>query len=248
MNASHLLLGRTWQFDHEAMHDWHANTYSIFKGWKRVLLKPLSPSTDMQDQLLVSKVKKENLFPNKGEDISMDFVLGLPRTQQGKKQVKIVLSDLMWIHHYKKRFHTQRKSMLMSCADGPFWVLEKDGVGADYIIDLRANPFQQGGYDVPHHGRFDPINLRKEDPELESPMVSYNGPNTRSRAKFVPFVTHLDDKEAFESLEGNWSQFRSNTSELKISATRVCSNSIPRRWLTGAATLRRWLMTPIFLF
>ena len=102
------------------MHDGRANTYFAFKGGKRALLKTFSPFTEMEDQLVVSKVKKENLFANKGEDISMDFVLSSPRTQQGKRQAKIVLSDLMWIHRYKERFHIQRKSMLMPRVDGPF--------------------------------------------------------------------------------------------------------------------------------
>ena len=102
-------------------------------------------------------------------------------------------------------------------------------------------------WDVPHHGRFDPISPRKEEPELGSPIVSYKGPNTGSMAKFVPLVTHLDGKETFRSLKGNWSRFRSDTSELKISATRGGSNSVPQRWLPGATAPRHRLMTPIFL-
>ena len=120
MGASLLFLGRPWQFDHEAVHDWRAHTYSIFKDKKRVLLKPLSPSTEMQDQLAISKVKKKNLFANKREDTSMVFILGLPRMQKGKKQVKIVPSDLMWIRCYKEKFHTQRKSKLMPRVDDLF--------------------------------------------------------------------------------------------------------------------------------
>ena len=49
MGASHLLLGRPWQFDRKGVHDGRANTYSIFKDEKRVFLKPLNPSTEMQD-------------------------------------------------------------------------------------------------------------------------------------------------------------------------------------------------------
>ena len=83
----------------------------------------------------------------------------------------------------------------MPRADGPFQVLEKEDVGADNSADLRANPFQKGGYDVPHHGRIEPSSPRKEEPKFESQMhVSSKGSKTRSSAKFVNLVTHLDDK------------------------------------------------------
>ena len=49
------------------MHDGCANTHSISKGEKLVLLTPLSHSQVMKDQLAISKVEKENLFANKGE-------------------------------------------------------------------------------------------------------------------------------------------------------------------------------------
>ena len=55
---------------------------------------------------------------------------------------------------------------------------------------------------MPHHGRFGPRSPRKEELELESP-ISYKDPIMRSSAKFINLVTHLDDKEAFGSMEGS---------------------------------------------
>ena len=69
MNASHLLLGRPWQFDREVVHDERANTYSISKDRKCVLLTPLNPSQEMQDQLASSKGTKKSLFANKRVNI-----------------------------------------------------------------------------------------------------------------------------------------------------------------------------------
>ena len=41
MDVYHLLLGRPWQFDRHAVHDGHANTYSLTKDGVRHKLKPM---------------------------------------------------------------------------------------------------------------------------------------------------------------------------------------------------------------
>jgi hypothetical protein len=41
MDVCHMLLGRPWQFDQRAMHDGHANTYSLTKDGFHHKLKPL---------------------------------------------------------------------------------------------------------------------------------------------------------------------------------------------------------------
>ena len=41
MDVCHLLLGRLWQFDRHAIHDGHANTYSLTKDGAHHKLKPL---------------------------------------------------------------------------------------------------------------------------------------------------------------------------------------------------------------
>ena len=84
-----------------------------------------------------------------------------------------------------------------------------------------------------HHGRFNPRSPRKEELELGSPMVSYKGPITRSRAKFVKLVTHLDDKEAFGSFKGIGVIFRVKRGSFEIVA----------RWL-GRGVLRHELNKP----
>jgi hypothetical protein len=43
MHASHLLLGRPWQFDRKAIHDGFRNRFTIVKDGKTITLAPLSP-------------------------------------------------------------------------------------------------------------------------------------------------------------------------------------------------------------
>jgi hypothetical protein len=44
---------------------------------------------------------------------------------KGRKEVKLELGDLVWLHLRKERFPDLRKSKLISRADGPFKILEK---------------------------------------------------------------------------------------------------------------------------
>ena len=59
MEATHLLLGRPWQYDIHVLHDGLSNTMSFsFKG-RKVILKPLSPKEVHEDQIKM-KIKREN--------------------------------------------------------------------------------------------------------------------------------------------------------------------------------------------
>ena len=43
MEASHVLLGKPWQFDRKAHHDGHKNKYIFYHDNRKVTLVPLSP-------------------------------------------------------------------------------------------------------------------------------------------------------------------------------------------------------------
>ncbi|XP_048624001.1 uncharacterized protein LOC125592687 [Brassica napus] len=102
-------------------------------------------------------------------DISMDFVLGLPRTKKGRDSIFVVRKnieertkmyerqknkgrkelvlepgDLVWIHMRKERFPVERKSKLLPRKDGPFRVLKRINNNA-YQIDLEGKYTVRGG-------------------------------------------------------------------------------------------------------
>jgi hypothetical protein len=56
MHASHLLLGRPWQFDWKAIHDGFRNRFTIVKDGKTITFEPFSPKQVYDDQM---KLKKE---------------------------------------------------------------------------------------------------------------------------------------------------------------------------------------------
>lgn len=61
MEASHLLLGRPWQFDKRANHDGYTNKISFMHQDKKIVLKPLSPQEVCEDQ----KKMREKLLQEK---------------------------------------------------------------------------------------------------------------------------------------------------------------------------------------
>jgi hypothetical protein len=56
MKASHILLGRPWQYDRKAIHDEVKNRYTIVKDGKTITLVPLTPKQVYDDQI---KLKSE---------------------------------------------------------------------------------------------------------------------------------------------------------------------------------------------
>jgi len=59
MEASHVLLGRPWQYDKHVLHDDLSNTMSFSFQGRKVTLKPLSPQEVHEDQIKM-KTKREN--------------------------------------------------------------------------------------------------------------------------------------------------------------------------------------------
>jgi hypothetical protein len=57
---------------------------------------------------------------------------------EGRKEVKLKLGDLVWLHLRKDRFPELRKSKLMPRADGHFKILEKVNDNA-YKLELSSN-------------------------------------------------------------------------------------------------------------
>jgi hypothetical protein len=117
---------------------------------------------------------------------------------KGRKEVKLELGDLVWLHLWKERFPDLRKCKLMSRADSPFKILEKIkdnayklelppefGVShALNISDLR--PYLGEEDEVP--SRTTSIQVGEDDEDITMsdtiiPSIELQGPITRSWAQ-----------------------------------------------------------------
>jgi len=59
MEATHILLGRPWQFDRKVFYDGHANTYAFSFQGKKFTLLPLSPNQTNEDPNKVKDKRKD---------------------------------------------------------------------------------------------------------------------------------------------------------------------------------------------
>ncbi|XP_057994981.1 uncharacterized protein LOC131175280 [Hevea brasiliensis] len=82
MHASHILLGRPWQFDRKAHHDGYLNRYTFKKDGRKHILIPLTPKQVIEDQLRI-KQSYDNIFPD-------DLPPGLPPIRAIKLQIDLV--------------------------------------------------------------------------------------------------------------------------------------------------------------
>jgi hypothetical protein len=111
---------------------------------------------------------------------------------QGRKQVKLEVGDLVWLHLRKDRFPELRKSKLMPRGAGPYKILEKINDNA-YKLELPSEFWVSPTFNIadlkPYLGEEDELESRTtplqegEDDEDITSIHTINGPITRSRAR-----------------------------------------------------------------
>jgi hypothetical protein len=81
MQASHILLGRPWQYDRKAIHDGVKNRYTIVKNGKTITLVPLIPKQVYDDQIKLKSEHEAIGRENQGEEQGERRPSDLARTQ-----------------------------------------------------------------------------------------------------------------------------------------------------------------------
>ncbi|KAL6329719.1 hypothetical protein AAG906_035367 [Vitis piasezkii] len=114
-------------------------------------------------------------------DISMDFVLGWPRSRNAIcDQNQQGSCDWVWVHMRKERFPTRRRSKLHPREDGPFQVLDRINDNAykldlpgEYNISATFNVSDISPFDVGDDSRMNPFEKRGNDESMiRSQLVS----------------------------------------------------------------------------
>ena len=96
MEASHLLLGRPWQFDKRANHDGYTNKISFMHQDKKIVLKPLSPQEVCEDQ----KKMREKLLQEKREKEKVSKTLESEKKRETLERKKSYFNCRL-VGHYK---------------------------------------------------------------------------------------------------------------------------------------------------
>ncbi|XP_027905821.1 uncharacterized protein LOC114165377 [Vigna unguiculata] len=89
MEASHILLGRSWQYDIKAIHDGFTNKISFMYQDKRVVLKPLSPKELCEDRIKMreklTNERKSKTLDNKKNSETLERKMRENETLEGKQ-------------------------------------------------------------------------------------------------------------------------------------------------------------------
>ena len=111
MEASHLLLGRPWQFDKRTNHDGYTNKISFMHQDKKIVLKPLSPQQVCEDQ----KKMREKLLQEKREKEKVSKTLERKKSEQKKSETLEVRESYLATKSEVKRLFRAKQSLYILC-------------------------------------------------------------------------------------------------------------------------------------
>lgn len=120
MEASHLLLGRPWQFDKRANHDGYTNKISFMHQDKKIVLKPLSPQEVCEDQkkmrekLLQEKREKEKVSKTLESEKKRE-TLERKKSEQKKSETLEVRESYLATKSEVKRLFRAKQSLYILC-------------------------------------------------------------------------------------------------------------------------------------
>ncbi|XP_068503778.1 uncharacterized protein [Phaseolus vulgaris] len=112
MEATHILLGRPWQFDTKAIHDGFTNKISFMQNNKKIILKPLSPREVCEDQIkLREKRVQEKREMSETPKQSKSETLTKRETHERK------MSGLLKVNEVKKLLLSSKPLYLPYCTN-----------------------------------------------------------------------------------------------------------------------------------
>ena len=121
MEASHLLLGRPWQFDKRANHDGYTNKISFMHQDKKIVLKPLSPQEVCEDQkkmrekLLQEKREKEKVSKTLESEKKRETLERKKSEQKKSETLEVRESYLATKSEVKRLFRAKQSLYILFC-------------------------------------------------------------------------------------------------------------------------------------
>ena len=121
MEASHLLLGRPWQFDKRANHDGYTNKISFMHQDKKIVLKPLSPQEVCEDQkkmrekLLQEKKEKEKVSKTLESEKKRETLERKKSEQKKSETLEVRESYLATKSEVKRLFRAKQSLYILFC-------------------------------------------------------------------------------------------------------------------------------------
>ncbi|XP_056858062.1 uncharacterized protein LOC108834148, partial [Raphanus sativus] len=120
MEASHILLGRPWQYDRKVTHDGFANKHTFEFNGKKTTLVPLTPNEVHQDQLQMQKKKEIDLPPEKNKHLNFYAKTGdIKRSLFSKQPVLLLVykETLLNLTDYTPEYPSEMSDLLQEFSD-----------------------------------------------------------------------------------------------------------------------------------
>ena len=156
MEASHVLLGRPWQFDRNVIHDGLCNTYSFVHLGQKVVLKPLSPREVCEDQvkMRVKREKEREAESKQGEKGEKSMSVRKEKKKvsgkQAKNDKKIERKESLFLEKKEiKRVLMARKSLYL-CMPNPLCLSINDVGTPQALEELLLEFGDVFPKDIPH--------------------------------------------------------------------------------------------------
>ncbi|XP_071901040.1 uncharacterized protein [Coffea arabica] len=124
MQATHIILGRPWQFDKRVIFDGFLNKYSFVHNTKKITLAPLTPQQVHEDQIGLQKEydmhcdnKKKNLHDTKSKlaEPSSPKIDTSHSAIEGKKERKSIM--LARTRDVRKALHSNQILLILFCKE-----------------------------------------------------------------------------------------------------------------------------------
>ena len=112
MEACHILLGRSWQFDRQTIHHGHTNEITLQHHSKTYVLHPLTPSQVASDQAQMRARREEDSSKNSKSKLFKDFTTRVEEVSTSKDvNHEVLLSHETLLHI----LHEEHPSYLLFC-------------------------------------------------------------------------------------------------------------------------------------
>ena len=190
MEATHILLGRPWQYDTKAMHDGFTNKIYFHHHDQKIILKPLSPREVCDDQIRMREQEKEKSeTPKRNRKKKSDTYEGKSDTHERKIDT----------HERKSDTHERKFNCVVKASELRKMLLAHESLYLLYCKDNRVSAENSNELTIYVSPSVEPLLLEFKD--VFTKEIPHGLPPSRGIEHQIDLLprTSLPNKPAYKS-------------------------------------------------